>query len=92
MSDDLPYHVLYYTHGPRGRETVWYAAKAPGDGGKDWEYTKDAKKAGVFPWHLLQRWVRERRGKAGWRVIEPYDCKLCGQRITDGKPCGCGAR
>ena len=23
---------------------------------------------------------------------EPYDCKLCGQRIVDGKPCGCGAR
>lgn len=24
------YHVLYYTHGPRGRETLWYARKAPG--------------------------------------------------------------
>jgi len=23
---------------------------------------------------------------------EPFDCKLCGQHITDGKPCGCGAR
>lgn len=21
-----------------------------------------------------------------------YQCPLCGQRITDGKPCGCGAR
>lgn len=33
------------------------------------------------------------------RVIEripvwpvPFTCVLCGQRITDGKPCGCGAR
>lgn len=24
--------------------------------------------------------------------IVPYVCQLCGQRITDGKPCGCGAR
>jgi hypothetical protein len=22
----------------------------------------------------------------------PYICPLCGQRIDDGKPCGCGAR
>jgi hypothetical protein len=22
----------------------------------------------------------------------PYTCKLCGQRIDDGKPCDCGAR
>jgi hypothetical protein len=22
----------------------------------------------------------------------PYTCRLCGQRIDDGKPCGCGAR
>lgn len=22
----------------------------------------------------------------------PYHCHLCGQRIDDGKPCGCGAR
>lgn len=22
----------------------------------------------------------------------PYVCQRCGQRITDGKPCGCGAR
>jgi hypothetical protein len=21
-----------------------------------------------------------------------FDCPLCGQHITDGKPCGCGAR
>lgn len=21
-----------------------------------------------------------------------FDCPLCGQRITDGRPCGCGAR
>jgi hypothetical protein len=25
-------------------------------------------------------------------TIASYDCKLCGQRIDDGKPCGCGAR
>jgi len=24
--------------------------------------------------------------------VDPYTCKLCGQRIDDGKPCGCGAR
>jgi hypothetical protein len=23
---------------------------------------------------------------------EPFTCPLCGQRIDDGKPCGCGAR
>jgi hypothetical protein len=23
---------------------------------------------------------------------QPYHCQLCGQHITDGKPCGCGAR
>jgi hypothetical protein len=22
----------------------------------------------------------------------PFKCQLCGQVITDGKPCGCGAR
>lgn len=22
----------------------------------------------------------------------PFDCVICGQHITDGKPCGCGAR
>ena len=25
-------------------------------------------------------------------ALAPYTCPLCGQRITDGKPCGCGAR
>ncbi len=25
-------------------------------------------------------------------VVLPYFCPLCGQRIDDGKPCGCGAR
>lgn len=24
--------------------------------------------------------------------VTAYTCKLCGQRIDDGKPCGCGAR
>jgi hypothetical protein len=32
----------------------------------------------------------------GWiapvQVIEPFKRQLCGQRIDDGKPCGCGAR
>lgn len=61
---------LYYTHGPRGRETLWYAEKAPGDGGVDWSYTKDAAKAGRFSFRLLQRWVRERGKSAGWRPVE----------------------
>lgn len=26
------------------------------------------------------------------RTVLHYTCKQCGQRITDGKPCGCGAR
>lgn len=25
-------------------------------------------------------------------ALAPYQCVLCGQRIDDGKPCGCGAR
>jgi hypothetical protein len=25
-------------------------------------------------------------------VVASYKCQLCGQRIDDGKPCGCGAR
>lgn len=61
-------YVLYYTHGPRGRETLWYAEKAPGDGGVDWSYTKDASRAGRdFTFRDLQRWVRERGKTAGWR-------------------------
>lgn len=27
-----------------------------------------------------------------FKVHKPYTCQLCGQRIDDGKPCGCGAR
>ena len=57
---------LYYTHGPRGRETIWYAQNAPGDGGVDWGYTKDPSKAGEFSmWHL-QRWVAAKGKSAGW--------------------------
>lgn len=28
----------------------------------------------------------------GARMTAPFTCQLCGQRIDDGKPCGCGAR
>ncbi len=28
---------------------------------------------------------------AAW-LVRPFDCPLCGQRITDGRPCGCGVR
>ena len=27
-----------------------------------------------------------------WEMPASYACALCGQRIDDGKPCGCGAR
>lgn len=27
-----------------------------------------------------------------WEMPDGYYCPLCGQHITDGKPCGCGAR
>lgn len=27
-----------------------------------------------------------------FRIGVSYVCRLCGQRIDDGKPCGCGAR
>lgn len=67
MTEKKPKYILYYTHGPRGRETLWYAEKAPGDGGVDWSYTKDASKAGAFSFRLLQRWVRERGTGVGWR-------------------------
>lgn len=60
-------YVLYYSHGPKGRETLWYARKAPGDGGVDWEYTKDPKQAGAFMFPLLQQWVKARGKTAGWR-------------------------
>ena len=25
-------------------------------------------------------------------ALPPFHCPLCAQHITDGKPCGCGAR
>lgn len=31
-------------------------------------------------------------GKCDMGKADPYKCNLCGQVITDGKPCGCGAR
>lgn len=31
-------------------------------------------------------------GTATIPALIPYTCNLCGQHITDGKPCGCGAR
>jgi hypothetical protein len=39
------------------------------------------------------------RGMSGQLICDnrylkhaPFKCPLCGQRIDDGKPCGCGAR
>jgi hypothetical protein len=29
---------------------------------------------------------------AGTKPLAPFKCALCGQVITDGLPCGCGAR
>lgn len=62
-------YVLYYSHGTRGQERIWYASRAPGDGGKDWEVTTDPSKAGRFSFALLQRWVSLRGGTAGWRQL-----------------------
>lgn len=61
-------YVLYYTHGARGRETLWYARRAPGDGGKDWEVTKSPQQAGTFSFRDLQKWVALRGSSSGWRV------------------------
>lgn len=38
-----------------------------------------------------------RRAYHGLRLVDlvlmdSYACQLCGQRVDDGKPCGCGAR
>lgn len=38
--------------------TTWYAAKRPGDGGFDWEYTKDISQAGMFSEHWRRRWFK----------------------------------
>ena len=62
-------YVLYYTHGARGRETLWYARKAPGDGGVDWEITKDPELAGTFTKRYWQAWCKLRGSKAGWRLV-----------------------
>ena len=35
---------------------------------------------------------KARRAEYEGRTGKPYRCPLCGQRIDDGKPCGCGAR
>lgn len=35
-------------------------------------------------WARYSKWLET--------LPESYDCELCGQRIDDGKPCGCGAR
>lgn len=37
-----------------------------------------------------QAWKEAHKTHAGPEYI--YSCALCGQRIDDGKPCGCGAR
>jgi len=43
--------------------------------------------------------IHERSGDAALSAalaaldpFQPFMCPLCGQRIDDGKPCGCGAR
>ncbi len=59
---------LYYTD-TRGRGTIFYARRRPGDGGCDWEYTTDAKLAGAFKMHHLQAWVKLHGKKAGWNVL-----------------------
>lgn len=38
------------------------------------------------------RFDRARFLKACGVLPESYTCAQCGQRIDDGKPCGCGAR
>lgn len=59
-------YLLYYTHGPRGQERIWYVSERPGDGGKDWGYTLDRSKAVALPFFYLRRWVALRRQRAGW--------------------------
>jgi hypothetical protein len=40
----------------------------------------------------LPEWPRWERLGDVQATLAIYSCALCGQRITDGKPCGCGAR
>ena len=63
-------HKLGYTRvtvGSLGYITggsLWYARRAPGDGGTDWEYTQDARLAGLFGPRLQRRWISERGSTA----------------------------
>lgn len=70
MKPRAPLYVLYYTQPWEGRETLFYARRAPGDGGVDWEITKDSAKAGHFSFAYLQKWVKLHGKKCGWRVVE----------------------
>lgn len=64
----LDKYVLYYNRGNKRGD--WYAVKRPGDGGVDWEYSDDPKKAGTFSFSYLRRWVKLHGKKAGWRKVE----------------------
>ncbi len=41
-------------------------------------------------WYARRLLMIRNAARAGLQSV--YFCPLCGQRIDDGKPCGCGAR
>ena len=46
---------------------IWYAKRGPGDGGADWEYTREASEAGLFGVRLRNRWLKEKGSWGGFR-------------------------
>ncbi len=63
--DELRY-ILYYSDA-RVRGKIWYARRAPGDGGVDWEITDKPELAGKFGSNHLARWVKLHGKTSGWR-------------------------
>jgi hypothetical protein len=63
-----------------GKPATWLGTKASGFASG---FCDDCKVHGA-----------ERHGFTTWQRIVPrvFECQFCGQRITDDKPCGCGAR
>ena len=58
-----------------------YGEQSPGDADDSWkEYQEIGRALGA---HVTSHEVTRR---------PPFTCTLCGQHITDGRDCGCGAR
>jgi hypothetical protein len=69
----LSYNQPTMTAGKIVAGDTWYAVKRPGDGGRDWEYTKDPNQAGAFSRYWWHRWKKLHGPRANATPIELGD-------------------